>query len=305
MNAYPGGVWPVMLTPLHRNGEIDEDGLRALVEWYIAHGVDGLFACCQSSEIYWMNLAERVRITEITRSQAAGRVPVVASGHVSDDFDEQIRELEAIAATGVDAVILITNHLAKPDESDDTWMSNMERLIARLDPAINLGAYECPLPYKRLMSPEMAGFVAETGRFYFLKDTCCDAATIREKLAAIRGTNLKLYNANTTTALESLLDGAPGYSGIMANFHPELYVWLTRNPRHPKAQRVQDMLTLASLIERQLYPVNAKHHLKEIEKLPITTFSRAQDDALLSETFKTEVRMMNRAMNALYEEVCG
>ena len=184
-------------------------------------------------------------------------------------------------------------------------MSNMERLISRLDPAMNLGAYECPLPYKRLMSPEMAGFVAETGRFYFLKDTCCDAATIREKLAAIRGTNLKLYNANTTTALESLLDGAPGYSGIMANFHPELYVWLTRNPRHPKAQRVQDMLTLASLIERQLYPVNAKYHLKEIEKLPIATFSRAQDDALLSETFRTEVRMMNRAMNALYEEVCG
>jgi 4-hydroxy-tetrahydrodipicolinate synthase len=91
----------------------------------------------------------------------------------------------------------------------------------------------------------------------------------------------------------------------MANFHPELYVWLTRNPHHPKAQRVQDMLTLASLIERQLYPVNAKYHLKEIEKLPITTFSRAQDDALLSETFKTEVKMMNRAMNALYEEVCG
>jgi len=305
MNAYPGGVWPVMLTPLHRNGEMDEDGLRALVEWYIAHGVDGLFACCQSSEIYWMNLAERVRITEITRSQAAGRVPVVASGHISDDFDEQVRELEAIAATGVDAVILITNHLARADESDGVWMSNMERLISRLDPAMNLGAYECPLPYKRLMSPEMAGFVAETGRFYFLKDTCCDAATIREKLAAIRGTNLKLYNANTTTALESLLDGAPGYSGIMANFHPELYVWLTRNPRHPKAQRVQDMLTLASLIERQLYPVNAKYHLKEIEKLPIATFSRAQDDALLSETFRTEVRMMNRAMNALYEEVCG
>ncbi|NLF29173.1 MAG: dihydrodipicolinate synthase family protein [Clostridiales bacterium] len=305
MNAYPGGVWPVMLTPFRRGGEIDEDGLRALVDWYIAHGVDGLFACCQSSEIYWMNLAERVRITGITRSQAAGRVPVVASGHISDDFDEQIRELEAIAATGVDAVILITNHLAKPDESDDTWMSNMERLIARLDPAINLGAYECPLPYKRLLSPEMAGFVASTGRFYFLKDTCCDAATIREKLAAIRGTNLKLYNANSTTVLESLLDGAPGYSGIMANFHPELYVWLTRNPHSPKAQRVQDMLTLSSLIERQLYPVNAKHHLKEIEKLPITTFSRAQDDALLSETFKTEVRMMNRAMNALYEEVCG
>lgn len=304
MNTYPGGVWPVMLTPLSRSGEIDEQGLRALVNWYIDHGVDGLFASCQSSEIYKMDLKERVRIVEITRSEAKGRVPVVASGHISDGFDDQARELEAIAATGVQAVILITNHLAKAGESDDTWMRNMGVLLSRLDPAANLGAYECPMPYKRLMSPEMIAFIAQTGRFYFLKDTCCDAETIRKKLAATQGTNLKLYNANTSTLLESLLDGAPGFSGIMANFHPELYVWLTRNFRHPKAQHVQDMLTLASLIERQLYPVNAKYHLKEIEGLPVTTFSRVQDDGLLTETFKTEVQMMNRAMNALYEEVC-
>lgn len=303
MNTYPGGVWPVMLTPFTREGSIDEQGLRALVDWYIDHGVDGLFASCQSSEIYRMSLAERTAIAEITLSQAAGRVPVVASGHISEDFDEQVRELEAMAATGVEAVILITNHLAKPQESDQVWMANMERLISRLDGSVRLGAYECPSPYKRLMSPEMAGFVARTGRFYFLKDTCCDAAAIRAKLAAIQGTNLKLYNANSTTVLQAMLDGAPGFSGIMANFHPELYVWLTRNIRHPKAQRVQDLLTLASLIERQLYPVNAKYHLMEIEKLPITTFCRVQDDGLMTETFKTEVRMMDRAMNALYEEV--
>lgn len=304
MNNYPGGVWPVMLTPFHRNGEIDEEGLCALVDWYIDSGVSGLFASCQSSEIYKLNFEERIRVAQITRKAAHGRVPIVASGHVSDGIEDQIKEIEAMAATGVDAVILITNHFAAQTESDEQWKKKLETVLSRIDPAVRLGAYECPLPYKRLLSPDMIATMAKTERFYFLKDTCCDAATIRTKLAAIRGTNLKLYNANTATLLQSLRDGAPGYSGIMANFHPELYVWLTKNPQHKNADRVQDVLSMCALIERQLYPVNAKWHLGEIEKLPVTSFSRVQDDSLLCETFKEEVRAMNRLCNETYETLC-
>lgn len=304
MNNYPGGVWPVMLTPFTRSGEIDEQGLTALVEWYIQNGVSGLFASCQSSEIYKLSFEERLRIAKITLKAANGRVPVVASGHVSDDFDQQVRELNGMAETGVDAVITITNHFAGQGESDDVWKKNIEAIVDKVDPAARLGAYECPMPYKRLMTPDMISFIAQTGRFYFLKDTCCDAATICEKHAKLEGTNLKLYNANTTTLLQSMLDGAAGYSGIMANFHPELYVWLTANIHHPNAQKVQEVLSIASLIERQLYPVNAKFHLKEIEGLPITTFSRVQDDQQLNETFKTEVYNMNALCNDAYQRYC-
>ena len=60
----------------------------------------------------------------------------------------------------------------------------------------------------------------------------------------------------------------------------------------------------ASLIERQLYPVNAKWHLKEIEGLPITTKCRVQDDSLLFETWKEEVRMMDRLCNRTFEHYC-
>ena len=42
-NNFPGGVWPVMLTPFTEDGHIDENGLRALVDWYIESGVKGLF----------------------------------------------------------------------------------------------------------------------------------------------------------------------------------------------------------------------------------------------------------------------
>lgn len=304
MNNYPDGVWPVMLTPFTAKGEIDEDGLCSLIEWYIKNGVSGLFASCQSSEIYKLSFNERIRIAKITKKQVAGRVPVVASGHVSDDFDEQERELNAMAETGVDAVIMITNHFAHIEESDAIWMKNVDRMLARIDPKVHLGAYECPMPYKRVMSPEMIQHIAQTDRFYFIKDTCYDVEAIRKKLAAVKGTNLKIYNANTTTLLQSMLDGASGYSGIMANFHPELYVWLVENIHHPNAQKVQQILSIAALIERQLYPANAKFHLKEIEHLPISNYCRVQDVGLLCDTFKTEVYNMDELCNDVFNRYC-
>ncbi len=58
---FPKGVWPTMVTPFGLDGRLDEAALRALVDWYIARGVDGLFAVCQSSEMFELDLAERVR----------------------------------------------------------------------------------------------------------------------------------------------------------------------------------------------------------------------------------------------------
>ncbi|MDD3413444.1 MAG: dihydrodipicolinate synthase family protein [Lachnospiraceae bacterium] len=303
-NNFPGGVWPVMLTPFTKEGKIDEKGLIALVDWYIDHGVSGLFAACQSSEIFELSYEERLKIVDITVKAVKGRVPVVASGVTSDSLEDQAKEINAVWKLGVDAVILLTNRLANEEESDDVWISNYHKLESMIDEDIKLGAYECPRPYKRLLSVRVIKEIADTGRFYFLKDTCCIESEIREKLAAISGSNLKLYNANATTALESIRDGAAGYSGIMANFHPELWVWLCKNAEKKSADDVQEVLMASSLIERQLYPVNAKFHLKEIEKLPIETKSRVQDDALLFETWKEEVRMMDRLCNRTYDQYC-
>ena len=51
--------------------------------------------------------------------------------------------------------------------------------------------------------------------------------------------------------------------------------------------------------------MNSKFHLKEIEKLPITTFSRNQDDSLLNHTFKMEVYNMDALCNETYERYCN
>lgn len=273
----PDGVYPTMLTPYTNDNQIDYDGLAELVEWYIGQGVAGLFAVCQSSEMQHLTLAERTGIARFVKEGSRGRVTVIASGHISEDINDQIDELKAMQDTGVDAVVMISSRIVRKDEDDEAWKRNAERILTEI-PAVPLGVYECPSPYHRLMSPELLKWCAETGRFVFLKDTCCNIDQLRAKCKAVEGTSFKIYNAHAASLLESLKIGCAGFSGIMANFHPNLYVWLTENwERFPdKAEMLQNFLGLASLAEGQKYNINAKYHL-QLEEVPVELYSRTRD----------------------------
>lgn len=290
-NNFPGGVWPVMLTPFTPDDEVDYEGLAALTEWYIEQGADGLFAVTQSSEMFFMSLEERIKAAAFVKERAAGRVPVIASGHISDESGRQAEEVVRIAETGADAVILVTNRLARQNESSTQWIKNLEELLERIPAHIKLGLYECPYPYKRVMDVPMTEFCAKSGRFYFLKDTSCDIENIRSKLAVCEGSNLKLYNANTATLLKSIQYGAAGYSGVMANMQCRLYGKLIRDFRQENIEGLSEALTICALIERQWYPTNAKYFLQK-EGLPILTKCRVQDEKALTETWKSEIRML-------------
>lgn len=300
-NSFPGGVWPVMLTPFTKDNKVDYKALKHLVHWYIENGVSGLFAVCQSSEMFFLSLEERVEIAKAVVQYAEGKVPVIASGHVSDSLEEQAKEINAIAKTGINACILISNRLAKEEEDDEIWLENLQKLLDKIETNIPLGFYECPYPYKRVLTPKTIKWCAQNGRFYFLKDTCCDIAQIDKKLEAIKGSNLKLYNANTTTLLASLKHGASGYSGVMANFHPELYAWICENYEKKEADELSDYLSIASLIERQYYPVNAKYHLSAFKSIPMETVCRTKEDTGLTETFQQEVKMLDR-LTCVYDK---
>lgn len=300
---FNNGVWPVMLTPFTDDNEVDYGSLEKLVNWYIENGVAGLFADCQSSEMFYLSLEERVKIASFVKEKAAGRVPVVASGHISHSLEDQAEELNAIARTGVDAVILITNLLAAEDEDDSIWLENLKKLLEKLPDDLALGFYECPYPYKRIISPELLKWCADTGRFYFIKDTSCSIDNMKKKLEQIKGSKLKLFNANSSTLLETLELGASGFSGVMANFHADLYVWLCRNYRNEpdKARTLADFLTMASLIERQVYPVNAKYAQQKMGNFG-SIHTRTKDASLLDPTGKLEVDQLMRLTDYMREK---
>ncbi len=301
-NTFAGGAWPVMLTPFTLANEVDYDGLKKLTAWYIKEGCSGLFSDCQSSEMFFLTLDERVKIAKTVLEEAQGKVPVIVSGHISDAIEDQIAELQEISKLKPQALIFITNRFAKEDESDEVWRKNCGIVMDALDEDLPLGLYECPYPYKRLVSDENLKWAADTGRFYFLKDTCCDLELLIKRTGLVKGTNLKIYNANTSTLLPSLRAGCSGFCGVMASFQMKLYAYLCSHLEDEKSEKLQDLLTITSLIERQYYPVNAKYYLQTYEDLPITTVTRSKSDSGLTQTFKDEVRAL-RDLTQSYAEM--
>lgn len=296
-------ILTTMITPYKKDGSVDYDTACRYVDWYYESGIDGIFAVCQSSEIFYLTLEERVELNRrvyarAKQLEAAGSRPfvVVSSGHISDTLEGQIEELNAIAASGTDALILITNRLDPNNEGDDVFIANAEKLLAALPADIPLGFYECPYPYKRLVTPKILDWCKRTGRFAYMKDTCCDAAEIARRCGQLDGCGFKLLNANAQTLLETMRSGAQGYCGIMCNFHPELYVRLgeiwQKDPQ--QAELLQAMIGQLGFIEVGLpYPLTAKYNM-ELEGIPSALIARSRPGERLNEYGKHCVRQVKQ-----------
>ena len=278
MLTIPNGVYPTMVTPFRDSDmHVDLPALEPLLRWYEERGVAGVFAICQSSEIFFLSFEERLQILrEILRLRKPETV-VVASGHTSSGTGKQIREAQAFIAEGIDAYVFISNRFAAAAEDEDTFLRRVEAVVRELGD-IRLGMYECPFPYKRVIPPETLRRLTEIGNFAFLKDTCCSSPLMQAKMEATAGTGFKLFNANAATLLESLRLGAAGYSGVMANFHPHIYAKLCEcwEEEPALAEKLQAFVGFASLAEGYGYPTNAKYYIAQ-EGVPMGWRCRCQD----------------------------
>jgi len=256
------GIIPVMLTPFTANNQIDWSGYERLIDWYINNGAEALFAVCMSSEMHYLALEERIQLARFAVQTVKKRVPVVASGHVSMKLADQRTELAAIADTGVDGVVLVTNRLVPPEGNSKILIDHIDALLSTLPADLPLGLYECPAPYRRLLTDTEIDYCAQTGRFTFIKDVSCDLQTVKRRLALTKDTPLAIINANAAIAWPALQAGAAGFCGVMTNLHPDLYRWLQdHGARYPEfAEELATFLVLAAMCESMGYPKLAKIH---------------------------------------------
>ena len=260
--SFPSGVWPAMVTPFTDSRGVDWSSVDRLVEWYLEAGVDGLFPVSLSSEMYELTDAERLSVVERVVDAADGRVPVVATGTFGRSVDEEAAFVRRLEDAGADAVVVNAAEMVDADETDERWVEAIERLLAKTG-EVPLGLYECPVPYHRLVSTEALREVAATDRFVFVKDTCCDGDLLADRIDAVSGTPVGLYNANAPLLLASLRDGADGYCGIAANFYPGLLSWLCENyaAEPDLAASLGRFLSIADYLVRAEYPGGAKRFL--------------------------------------------
>ena len=305
-------IFTTMITPYRKDGSVDIKAALKYVDFYFESGIDGIFALCQSSEIFYLSLAERVALNAAVYAHAKAlentsgkKLTVVSSGHTADTIEEQARELTAIAETGTDALILISNRLDPENKGDEVFIQNLKRLMELLPKDVPLGLYECPYPYKRLLTPTILDFCIKTGRFRYIKDTCCDAALIEERCKQLKGSGFRLLNANCQTLLETMQCGADGYCGIMCNFHPRLYAWLRENfDKEPEtAALVQSVIGTFGFTEVGLpYPLTAKYHMG-LCGIETELFARSRKGEILTDYAKSCMQQMKLATDDLEKRI--
>jgi 4-hydroxy-tetrahydrodipicolinate synthase len=267
---------PVMVTPYKQNGQIDFEGLSKLIDFYLAAGAKGLFANCASSEMYSLSEEERLALTRHVVKRVNGAVSVVATGSFGDTAEDKATFAKKIYDTGINGVITITSHFAKADESDDVLIKNYEQLFALTD-NIPMGTYECPSPYKRILTPYAFKYLLGTGRMVYHKDTTIDFNKVKAKIDLSKNTRLEFYDACVANTMYSLQAGAKGMSAISGNLYPEILAWMCANATNPDRQEdvkyIQAQLTKTEDIIGQNYPLSAKYFLHK-RGVPIAIKSR-------------------------------
>ena len=283
------GIIPVMLTAFDDRGGIDWESQKKLTEWYLEQGSESLFAVCQSSEMLHLDLDEREALARFTVDIVDDRVPVIASGHIGVTLDEQITELTRIAATGIDCLVFVTNRLDPGNLGSQHLFDTVETLMRELPPDLQLGLYECPAPYRRLLSDDEIVYFAQNPRFVILKDVSCDINTVRRRLELTKDSNLVISNANAAIAYEAMKSGARGFCGVFNNFHPDLYRWLQdEGEMHVElASELTRFLVLAAATEGMGYPKLAKAYHQRLGTIQ-SSFSRAVPEDIFQKYWALE-----------------
>lgn len=272
------GFIPVMLTPFSSNGSIDYAALTQLTEVYLQAGAAGLFANCLSSEMFELTDIERIQAIKHVINVVAGEVPIIATGTFGGSITKQADFVKSVNDTGVEAVIAITSLLANENDSDEVFNANVFDLLNQTD-NIPLGFYECPVPYKRVLTAIQLQEFVTTDRVIYHKDTSLDLNQIKEKLALTQGYKFGLYDAYMAHAVASLKAGSAGLSCIQGNYFPELIVWLCDHYNDEslveEVNIVQQFIIDNMDVMHNVYPIVSKYFLQK-RGLNISTYTRRE-----------------------------
>jgi 4-hydroxy-tetrahydrodipicolinate synthase len=183
---------------------------------------------------------------------------------------------------GVDAVIILNNQFVSAEESDAVFLARIRRWM-ELTPGLPFGIYECPVPYKRLVSIPVLEELLATGRLCYHKDTSLDLAQVQAKIQAGNAYHFGVYDAYMVHAKASIAAGSMGLSCIQGNFFPDLLADFCMRP----SEDFQAFLTDNMELMHSAYPTSAKYVLQQ-QGFPIRLATRRKVDPL-TESLKAKL----------------
>ena len=209
------GSIPALVTPF-KNGALDLDTLKSLVEWHIAEGSTGLVPVGTTGESPTLSHEEHETVIEVVVRAARGRVPVIA-GAGSNNTVEGMRLIRHAAKVGATAALVVTPYYNKPTQAG--LIAHYTALHDCADLPIII--YNIPGRSVVDMSPETMGVLAKLPRIIGVKDATGKIERVSQQRLTC-GADFIQLSGEDATALGFNAHGGVGCISVTANVAPRL-----------------------------------------------------------------------------------
>ncbi|NVO22332.1 4-hydroxy-tetrahydrodipicolinate synthase [Donghicola sp. C2-DW-16] len=282
------GSIPALVTPF-KNGELDLETLKKLVDWHVDQGSHGLVPVGTTGESPTLSHEEHETVIEEVVKAAAGRIPVIA-GAGSNNTREGIRLVQHAESVGANAVLVVTPYYNKPTQAG---------LIAHYTAlheacALPIVIYNIPGRSVIDMTPATMGELAKLPRIIGVKDATGDISRVSKQRMSC-GADFCQLSGEDATALGFNAHGGVGCISVTANVAPKLcaeFQEATLAGDFAKALEYQDkLMPLHEAIFIEPGVAGAKYAMSKLgvcsdevrlPLLPLTDATRAKIDAAMA-----------------------
>ncbi|MBU3931400.1 MAG: 4-hydroxy-tetrahydrodipicolinate synthase [Proteobacteria bacterium] len=208
-----GGALVAIVTPF-RNGKVDEQALRKLIEEQIAAGTDGIVPCGTTGESTTLSHEEHDRVIEITIDAVRKRVPVIA-GTGSNSTAEALRLTRHAWEAGADGALLVCPYYNRPTQEG---LYQHYRTIAEEVP-IPIIIYNIPGRTGTNLLPETLARLAEIKNIVGVKEA---SGSLKQMSDVIQlcGSDFDVLSGDDIFTLPLLAIGGKGVISVISNVVP-------------------------------------------------------------------------------------
>ena len=209
------GSMPALVTPF-KNGAVDFDTLKRLVDWHVEQGSHGLVPVGTTGESPTLSHEEHEQVVTFVVEAAAGRIPVIA-GAGSNNTDEAIRFLQHAEKAGAQAGLVVTPYYNKPTQD------GLIRHFTMLHDACDLPIIIYNIPGRSVvdMTPKTMGELAKLPRIIGVKDATGDLGRVSAQRLTC-GREFIQLSGEDATAHGFNAQGGVGMISVTANVAPAL-----------------------------------------------------------------------------------
>jgi len=204
-----------LVTPF-RDGALDLDALKRLVDWHVEEGTSGIVPVGTTGETPTLTHAEHETVVAEVTQAAAGRVKVIA-GAGSNNTAEAIRLARHARDVGADGALVVTPYYNKPTQAG--LYAHFEAVHEATD--IPIVIYNIPGRSVVDMTPATMGALAKLPRIVGVKDSTGDVVRVSQQRLTC-GRDFVQLSGEDASALGFNIHGGTGCISVTANVAPRL-----------------------------------------------------------------------------------